>query len=79
MSMSNSRTLFDLSQAETSVNQNQKDQHCQLERIETRVTQWTLSVASAGKETSCYYILCCVVDWHRETPCCLQQLLFFFD
>ena len=35
------------------------------------------SVGSAGEGTSCYYILCCIMDWHRGMPCCWQQLCFF--
>ena len=54
----------------------QKDQHYPLERNERRGCTVD-SVGSAGEGTSCYYILCCIMDWHRGMPCCWQQLCFF--
>ena len=84
MSMSDSHTLFlsEREERETGpclINQNQKDQHFQLERIETRGCTVDNSVGSAGEGTSCYYILCCIMNWHRRNPCCWQQLCFLCD
>ena len=82
MSMSDSCTLFDPSQREvrdrsmSDKSKSPKDQHYPLERNE-RMGCTVDSVGSAGEGTSCFYILCCIMDWHRRTPCCWQQLCFF--
>ena len=53
----------------------QKDQHYPLERNE-RMGCTVDSFGSAGGGTSCYFILCCIMDWHRGMPCCWQHLCF---